>query len=85
MLSKDVLLVLRWVVEEANIRFSRDMCEELPDDIAEIVDKHPEWCIEYHDWNGDPEVLFPGETMNQTSVVASWLRLQVERMLENVS
>ena len=85
MLSKDGLLVLKNILEEADMLFSYRSCEDIPPEIAEIVERHPEWCLEFHTWNGDPEVLEPGETFVQITCLTSWLLLQAERMLENVS
>lgn len=80
----DTLRIIKWIVLEAGRRFSTDGCEDLPEEIQKIVNRHPEWIVEYHNWNGDPEVLEYGDTYMQTSTLASWAILQIKRMLEDV-
>ena len=81
----DELLVIKGILEEAGNTFGYRICEDIPASIEAIVAKHPEWAIEFHEWNGDPEVVELGETINQITTLTYWARLKIERMIKDVS
>ena len=72
--------VISRILEIASDIFSNQICEDLPDDLQHFADKHPEWAIEYHTWNGDLDDIDEGETINQISILATWAKLQIETM-----
>ena len=83
-MSVDELLVIKGILEEAGRTFGYRTCEDLPDELQAIVDKHPEWTVEFHEWNGDPEVVEPGEIIHQITTLTYWALLKVERMIKDV-
>ena len=83
MMSEDELTVIEGLIEYAtDFYFSNLICEDLPDDLQRIADKHPEWALEFHTWNGDPEEVEDGETINLLSILGWWSLLKI-RSLRN--
>ena len=70
-MEKDKMIVAAQLLSSFSDVVSRWTCEDIPSHIKRISDKHPEWCLEFHEWNGDPEEVESGETINQLPSIAT--------------
>ena len=77
-MNHDELFVIKRLLEIACDAFSNWSCEDPPKDVQRVVDRHPEWTIEYHTWNGDPEVVDEGETIHQLTTLTRLVLLKLK-------